>query len=293
MIDLHCHTHVSDSSLSIEETIDLAKNRGVTHLAITDHDTTAGLQRALAYGEKVGVEIVPGIEISAYDFERNRRAHILGFYVEPDHPAIEHICRPLLEQRHAASKEMVIRLIQAGYPLNWDYIRELAREGTGVYKQHIMRALIELGYTDTIYGPLYKKLFSRGTSTVADTAEQGVAHISLTYVDARDAIAAIISAGGLPVLAHPGQMGNFEAVPDWVNIGLVGIEVFHPDHDKHMEAKAQELAETFGLIMTGGSDYHGAYGGNSTFGLGDKSPGLEAVEALKRLGVENVGANSI
>lgn len=109
IIDLHCHTKISDNPFTIEDVIMQAKQKGVTHLAITDHDTTAGLERALEVGKTLGIEIIPGIEISAYDYIRGTRAHILGFYVTPGHEAIERLCQPLMEKRHAASFEMVSR----------------------------------------------------------------------------------------------------------------------------------------------------------------------------------------
>lgn len=118
VVDLHCHTKISDNSLMTEEVIALAKEAGVTHLAITNHDTTLGLREAVALGERYGVEIIPGIEISAYDYKHDRRAHFLGFYVEPDHLAIEELCAPLRAARHEACRVMVERIQAAGYDID-------------------------------------------------------------------------------------------------------------------------------------------------------------------------------
>lgn len=276
IVDLHCHTKISDNSYTTEEVIELAKQAGVTHLAITNHDTTTGLREAVQLGEQYGVEIIPGIEISAYDFKRGRRAHILGFYVEPDHPAVESLCGPLRIARHEACRTMVSRIQDAGYAIDWEQVEAYAQGGTGVYKQHIMHALIDAGYTDAIYSPLYKKLFARG----GNGQQPGVAYVPLTYVDAADAIRTILAAGGIPVLAHPGQMDNYDAVPEWAEAGLQGIEVKHPDHSAMDEARARALAHEFGLIMTGGSDFHGFYG-DKAHPLGSQNPGIESVEALK------------
>ncbi|MDE5414762.1 PHP domain-containing protein [Alkalihalobacterium chitinilyticum] len=277
MIDLHCHTKVSDNSLSIEEVILLAKEKGVTHLAITDHDTTAGLQEAIELGERYGIEIIPGIEISAYDFKRQTRAHILGFYVTPGHQAIYDLCQPMINRRHQASINMVAKIIEAGYEITWEEVEQFTAGGKGVYKQHIMHALLEKGYTDHIYGELYKKLFSRGGA--AQT--QGIAFESIEYIDVFDAIKAIREAGGVPVLAHPGQFNNFAAVPEWVQIGLEGIEVKHPLHAEEEERKASELADQFNLVQTGGTDFHGFYGEKET-DLGSKCMGLNTIERLKQ-----------
>jgi phosphoribosyl 1,2-cyclic phosphate 1,2-diphosphodiesterase len=274
-IELHCHTNISDCPLTTEEVIQLALEQGVTHLAITNHDTTKGLSEAIQIGKKNGIEIIPGIEISGFDFQRNRRVHILGYLIEPGHDAIQSLCQPIVEKRHSNSYEMVQRLIAAGFNISWERCLELAQGGTGVYKQHIMHALMEKKYTGSIYGALYKKLFSRGQ----DGEVPGIAYIPMEYVDAKQAVQAIINAGGVPVLAHPGQYGSFEIVPDLVEVGLKGIEVWHPLHNEEHEKQAKQLAIQFDLIMTGGSDFHGPYGEEEIL-LGSKSPGLECLDAL-------------
>lgn len=138
VVDLHCHSKVSDNSFTTEEVIGQAKEAGVTRLAITNHDTTMGLQEASSLGERYGVEIIPGIEISAFDIKRGRRAHFLGFSVEPAHPAIEELCAPLRAARHEACWTMVEHIQEAGYNVDWEQLQAYAAGGTGVYKQHIM-----------------------------------------------------------------------------------------------------------------------------------------------------------
>ncbi len=275
-VDLHCHTNISDCSLSFEAVLELAVEADVTHLAITNHDTTLGLTEMIDKGRTQGVEIIPGIEISAYDFLRKRRVHVLGYYIEPGHAAIERICAPLIERRHQASAQMVKSLIEAGYTITWEQVMDYAKGGTGVYKQHIMHALIDHGYTTTIYGDLYKTLFSRGQNG----EKPGVAYIPLEYVEAKAAIQAIRLAGGVPVLAHPGQYGNFEAVPELAEFGLEGIEVWHPLHDTADEERAKRLADEYDLVMTGGTDFHGFYGEKAVT-LGEKNPGISAIHALQ------------
>ncbi|MDQ1000546.1 putative metal-dependent phosphoesterase TrpH [Neobacillus niacini] len=275
-IELHCHTNISDCPLSIDEVLELALAQGVTHLAVTNHDTTRGLEEAVETGKRYGIEVIPGIEMSGFDFKRGRRAHILGYFIEPgSHEGIETICQPLVNQRHKASEEMVERLIAAGYQISWERCKEIAHGGTGVYKQHIMHALIEAGYTTSIYGLLYKKLFNRGQNG----EEEGIAFIPMKYMEAKIAVQVILLAGGVPVLAHPGQYGNFELVPELVEAGLQGIEVWHPLHDEKHEEQARQLARKYDLIMTGGSDFHGEYGEQPVL-LGSKSPGMETLEAL-------------
>ncbi|GAF07967.1 hypothetical protein [Paenibacillus pini] len=132
-----------------------------------------------------------------------------------------------------------------------------------------MHALLERGYTSTIYGDLYKKLFARGE----EGEEQGIAYVELEYVDAFDAILAIRAAGGVPVIAHPKQFDNFDAIAVWKEAGLMGIEVRHPLHDEATEERARDLAEQLGLLQTGGSDFHGFYSEANHSPLGSKSPG--------------------
>lgn len=274
-IDLHCHTNQSDGSLSAEDVIHLAKQEGITHLAITDHDTTKGLKEAVETGSRLGVEIVPGIEISAFDYKRNRRMHILGFFVGPGHQALEKFCAPLTEQRHDASCQAVKRIVEAGYDITWEQVEKYAEGGTGVYKQHIMHALMDRGYCDGIYCSLYKKLFSRGNGN-----EKGIAYIEIEYADALAAIRAVRSAGGIAVLAHPGQLGNFEAVPELAASGLQGIEVFHPSHHKDDVLQSLAFASRYRLAVTGGSDFHGFYG-ETVQNPGCTELGVNAVHKLK------------
>ena len=256
MIDLHVHTRITDNSLSAREVIKQAKKRGIRYLAITDHDTTKGLKEAIEYGYELGVEIIPGIEISAYDYKRYKRAHILGLYIEPGHLELEYLCKPLIESRNKVSYEMVTRLIAEGYDISWEDVQKYADGGTGVFKQHIMHALMDRGYCDSIYCDLYKMLFRRGSNT----EPQGLVYIPLEYVDARAAIRAVREAGGIAVLAHPAQLNNYDAIEEWVELGLEGIEVFHPSHRQEDIHTSLIYAQKHNLVITGGSDHHGFYG---------------------------------
>jgi predicted metal-dependent phosphoesterase TrpH len=256
MIDLHMHTKVSDGSLTPLEVINIAREKGIKYLAITDHDTTKGLKDAVDIGNDMGVNIIPGVEISAYDYKRNKRAHILGLFIEPGHNALEKICRPLLEERHLASKEMVDRIIKAGYSISWYDVEKYASGGTGVYKQHIMHALMDRGYCESIYCSLYNKLFKRCN----DSGTQGIAYIPLKYIDALRAIKAVKDARGIAVLAHPGQLDNYDFIAELVEAGLEGIEAYHQSHTEEDVQKSMEFAEKYNLAVTGGSDFHGFYG---------------------------------
>lgn len=274
--ELHCHTNISDGSYSFEQLAEAALKEDIRVLAVTNHDTTQGLALMAEQGGSLGLEIIPAIEISACDRERKTKVHILGYFIEPGHPALERLCAPMIAKRHETSRLMVERLAEAGYRITWDQVQRYALGGTGVYKQHIMHALIDEGYAVSIYGELYKKLFAKGQN-----GEAGIAHIPLEYLHARDAIDAILQAGGVPVLAHPGQYGNFDYIRDLVGMGLQGIEVWHPLHDQEDEERAKEYARRYDLVMTGGSDFHGFYGEKEVL-LGSKDPGLACVDELRK-----------
>ncbi|WP_416827538.1 PHP domain-containing protein [Ectobacillus polymachus] len=273
--ELHCHTTISDGSFSFDDLLLLAMGEQVSHLAITNHDTTIGLSDMIEKGKQNDIEIIPGIEISSYDVERERKVHILGYFIKPGHPAIQQLCDPLLAARHEACYQMVQRVIEAGYDISWEQVQKFASGGTGVYKQHIMHALIEKGYTESIYGELYKTLFSRGQNKAA----VGIAYIPVEYVKPSLAIQVILEAGGVPVLAHPGQYKNFDAVPELVESGLQGIEVWHPLHSTADCEMAKRYAAKYGLIQTGGSDFHGFYGERDVT-LGCNHPGTENLQVL-------------
>lgn len=248
--DLHIHTTVSDGSLTFEEALEEARREGVGCVAFTNHDTTRGLDEACDLGERYGVRVIGGIEISAYDFARDRKVHVLGYGLREYAPAIAALCTPTLERRDANSRWQLDRLLEAGYQVNVARAMGLAQRSTALYKQHLMAALTDEPYGSPAYTHLYRGLFKG----------QGVCARDIDYVDARDAVRAIAEDGGIPAVAHPGQMDSYDLVPELIACGLRGIEMHHPDHTSDDRARCERLAERHGLIVTGGSDYHGAFG---------------------------------
>lgn len=248
--DLHVHSTMSDGSDTFAQVLEQARSRGVARLAFTNHDTTAGLAETREQGERVGVEVIGGIEVSAYDFERGRKVHILGLGIEEGAPALAALCGPLLERRNANSLWQLDRLVEAGYDVDVNRAMELARASTCLYKQHMMAALTDDPYPSAGYRALYRGLFKDG----------GICDRDIAYVDARDAVRAIVEDGGLAVLAHPGQLDSYDLVPALVACGLGGIERFHPGHTPKDHKRCADLAERHNLVCTGGSDYHGTFG---------------------------------
>jgi phosphoribosyl 1,2-cyclic phosphate 1,2-diphosphodiesterase len=248
--DLHVHSHYSDGSHSVEEVLKLASMNGVTHISFVDHDTVAGLSEVLKLGVKYGIKIIPGIEISAYDFKRNRKVHVLGYNYHQDAVNIQALCQPILERRHKHSLWQIEQIQAAGYDLNVQEIIETAKPSHTVYKQHIMKHLTQAFYTSTEYKQLYKELFKG----------DGVASGDIVYIDAFEAVRAIVADGGLAVVAHPGQLDSYDLIPELVQAGLGGIERNHLDHTAEDHQRVEALAEQYQLIMTGGTDYHGSFG---------------------------------
>ena len=191
-MDLHLHSNWSDGSLGIPQLVQLAKNLGLYAISITDHDTIAGQAEALEEGQKLGLKVIPGVEISAFNPETGRKAHILRFHVK-DMNGLDRACRPFLEARHLKNLESIDRVIEAGYPISHDDVKDYASLDGTVYRQHIMHALVDRGYAPAIYGPLYKKLFGSG----------GLAVTKASYMSAEEAVQLVCSCGGTAVLAHP------------------------------------------------------------------------------------------
>lgn len=248
--DFHVHSTISDGSCTFEEIVGMARSEGMTHIAFTNHDTTRGLAEAVRCGEEAGVCVVGGIEVSAYDFERGRKVHVLGFCLDERASALDELCAPTLVARDANTRWQLERIEEAGYDVDRETFVRLSNVSTCAYKQHVMASLIDEPYDSSAYQVLYRSLFKGG----------GIADRDISYVDARDAVRAIVEDGGLAVLAHPGQLDSWELVPELVACGLSGVEKYHHDHDRQDESRAQEIADRFGLFCTGGSDYHGAFG---------------------------------
>lgn len=246
--DLHVHSHYSDGADSIESIMTKAKQNGVTHISIVDHDTVDGQDLIRQIGQAYNITTIPGIEISAFDFKRKRKVHILGYHYRPDASHIRNLCTPLLKRRNELSLWQIQQIRKLGYKIEAHFIKEKALPSQVIYKQHVMDYLIKDPYSSTTYKELYQMLFK---NLVAG---------DIKYVDAFAAVDAIVKDGGLAVLAHPGQLDSYDLVPELVEVGLSGIERNHIDHTEQDHQKVEALVESYNLVMTGGSDYHGRFG---------------------------------
>lgn len=246
--DLHCHTKLSDGSMGIEDILTLAQKQGVTTLAITDHDCMAGTVRAKIIGDRNGVNVIPGVELSASDNQTGDEIHILCYFCDsPDR--LEGLCHRNLVARKKAAQYMMIKT-QHKYPVSGEFILRCAQGSTNIYPVHIMSSLVESGITTEICGELYNELFGNGVKLLFKKPE---------FETPEKVLQAIHEAGGIAVLAHPGCYSSTQVIDRLVALGLDGIEVWSPKHDEQQTADFLQYAKENKLLATGGSNFHGRY----------------------------------
>lgn len=246
--DLHCHSKLSDGTLGIDDLVQLAKKSGIDTIAVTDHDFIAGSVRAGVLGKRLGVNIIPGTEFSCIDKKRSMKVHILCYL--PDAPErLLGLCKRNTEARTKVTRIMALRVAER-YPVSPELIAKCASGSTCLFKQHIMRALVESGYTTTIFGELYHKLFSKESPENVIVRHSG-------YAEPIETIRIIHDAGGIAVLAHPGAHNNLEILDELIEAGLDGVEVWHPTNTPEQQEQLIAIAKKHKLLMTGGSDFHG------------------------------------
>jgi len=261
--DLHMHSTFSDGSDTIGQLINIARNKGLDAIAITDHDT---LSHASQIPTDSGIQVIVGVELSAFHRKSNTRTHILVYRIQKPE-IITALTQPILEARNENSEKQADILIRAGFRIDMDKIARAG--GKYLYKQHIMDWLVTTGQASEMFGGFYKKTFKNG----------GICAFDIEYVDAFNALRAAKEAGGLAVLAHPGQQQNFRLIPELVKSGLDGIELNHHSHSQKDLEIIKNYAGQYGLFMTGGSDYHGKYE-PQPFGVGDflsEESGIKAI----------------
>jgi 3',5'-nucleoside bisphosphate phosphatase len=242
MLELHCHTTYSDGTLTPTELAAAAAASGVRALAITDHDTVSGWDEAFTAADLYGIEIVPGLELSTV--HNGRSLHILGFY--PDVNKIRHPLNLRLEGRFRRSQQMVEKLTAMGYPIE---LPKTGSPGMAPGRPHIASALVKAGYAKSS-----REAFDRWLG------DDGPAYVHYEKFSIVEGIDLLRSSGAVPVWAHPYLFRGGvveEVLKELVDAGLMGVEVYHPSHSSSQIQKLKDLCIHYGLLATGGSDYHG------------------------------------
>ncbi|UIO40875.1 PHP domain-containing protein [Brevibacillus brevis] len=272
MADLHTHTKASDGTCEPAENVRLAKEAGLVALAITDHDTVAGIPEAMEAARALGVEIIPGVEVSSVG--KGQDIHVLGYFVPYEDPAFEERLFRLRETRHERNQLLIARLQELGIDISLEKVYR-RKQGTdkNIGRPHIAEELMELGVVSTI-AEAFDKYLGKG----------GAAYVNPPRITPQEAITLIKEAGGVAVLAHPGLYDDDELVQELIVFGLDGIEVNHPDNDEVQKMRYSKWAAQYGMVVTAGSDFHG-WRGEEPFHamLGSHTAGMDAVEQLRAI----------
>ena len=245
-IDLHVHTTASDSTASPAEAVRLAKEAGLSAIAITDHDTVSGYAEAAEAGKKYGVEVVPGIEIST---KYGRAVHILGYYIDPDSDKLAPVLEWVVHDRDERNRKMAELMAADGLPVSYEEMHR--RFGAVIGRPHFAEVLVELGLAKDL-----RDAFDR-------YVEKGQKYyLPRNFLSIERSIEIIREAGGVPVLAHPFQYklddaGLRELIEHCMESGLQGMECRYSGYSVEQSKYLGCLAEKYGLIKTGGSDFHG------------------------------------
>jgi predicted metal-dependent phosphoesterase TrpH len=250
LIDLHTHTDASDGSDSPAELLENAARAGIRHLAITDHDTLAGYETAAPLAEKFGITLLCGIELSTKRF--GKTVHLLGYFPSGLPPAW--FCTWLMdlqEKRRDRNRRLADRLCSLGVEVRLAEVEAIGRTMAG--RPHFAKILVQKGYVKTL-----QEAFDRYI------AENGAAFVERDELPFEEGVVQMREAGGIPVIAHPVRLSvSGSAEEEWVasaaEMGVMGIEVQHSDHDAEVADRYLALAKKFELLPTGGSDYHGTY----------------------------------
>ncbi len=273
-IDLHAHTTASDGTLSPTALVELAAAQGLAALAVTDHDTVDGLEEALSAGERLGVEVVPGIELNSLYGEL--QVHVVGLYIRPQSRPLGEFLRQRAACRHRRNREMIRRLAAAGVGISWGEVEALAA-GT-VTRGHIAHLLVAKGLAPDLGGAI-----------AAWLAKGRPGYVRMEGATPAECIQAIHGAGGLAFVAHPNQIlrrdpDSSAAICRRVLLaGADGLETRYCQFDDGWRARAEALARELGVLRSGGSDFHGALRPGLDLGVG--YGGLEVpysyLEAIK------------
>jgi predicted metal-dependent phosphoesterase TrpH len=243
-VDLHSHSTASDGVLRPADVVRLAKNKGLTTLALTDHDTTDGIAEALAASRSVGIDFIAGFEINS----ETDIGHMdfLAYGCDITDAALQNQLLEIRDARVGRAKGMVKKLAALGVPVEWERVLAFAGDAQSIARPHVARALVEAGHVASTQEAFDEYL-----------NDNGPAYVHRLELKPKEVIDVIHAAGGVIILAHPGHAGTTHLIPLLAELGLDGIEVYYFDHTDETKAELLSLAQQYHLSVTGGSDFHG------------------------------------
>jgi len=261
-IDLHLHTTASDGVMSPSEIVRYAKTKGLQAIAITDHDTIEGLGEGLSEGERIGLEVIPGIEISAEHSPGSM--HLLGYLFDIDHPLLKDRLAHLQKARAERNPKIVEKLNRLGIKVSYEEVAKVSGGGQ-VGRPHFAQVLLDKGYVRS-FQEAFDRFLKKGAPAYAEKFR----------FKATEALHFIQEANGVVALAHPKTLGlnGYSELESFllqlVKDGLKGLEVYYPEHSALEVSHYKTLAERCGLVITGGTDYHyhGLEGNGLDIGVG-------------------------
>ncbi|MEF8940678.1 MAG: PHP domain-containing protein [Salinivenus sp.] len=242
--DLHTHTSRSDGMLSPSDLVEKAADRGLCVLSVTDHDTVAGVEAATHAAAEEGLTLLPGVELSVT--LNGSELHLLAYAFDPSHAGLQSYLREMQAARRRRAWKMVERLRAHGLEVEDEQLRSVIDTTAAAGRPHLASALVRAGHVSSI-GEAFDRYLGR----------DGPGFVAKPEVPAADALTVVHEAGGVGVLAHPGHWTSSADVRALCAAGLDGLELYHRSHGASLRRYYRRLAESYDLLVTGGSDYHG------------------------------------
>ncbi|MEG0277089.1 MAG: PHP domain-containing protein [Coprobacillus sp.] len=244
--DLHVHTNHSDGTKEIKDVLQMAIDKGIKVIAITDHDTLDHYDEVKKWGEILGIETIRGVEMSCYDEEVSKKIHIIGLYLNENAEHVEKLCQETLNCRDIYHHQLIEKLKEKAYHITYEDAKKYSPYNI-VFKIHIFLALMAK-YPHDMSPAKYRELFA--SKTTKDVDKQ------MGYIDIKEGIEAINQDGGIAIIAHPCEYDNYDEIEKYIGYGLEGIEISHPSMREEDYMKVEEFVNKFDLICSGGSDFH-------------------------------------
>ena len=265
--DLHVHTFYSDSTFSPQEVVSCAKEKNLSAIAICDHDTVDGIEPCMVIGDKAGIEIIPGIEMSVEKMDAE--IHILGYFIDWKEDWLRKKLKIIQNSRVERIYLIIEKLKSLGIKVDAEEVFKIAVNKGSVGRLHVAKAMLNSQVIKNLREAFDKYIgFSKPC------------YVPYTKLLPREAVEFILKAGGVPVIAHPNLIGNDGYIDEFMEYGLRGLEVYHTDHKPHVSKRYEAMAKEKGLIMTGGSDCHGM--GKGRILMGSVRVPYTIVEELKK-----------